>query len=291
MAIIRRYIEAGKPVVGIRTACHAFDTRGHAPAGHAEWKTFDPDVLGGHYTGHHGNDAQAGHRSGRERQAACRSSTESRRRSPARARSTRSSPLASSARPAPVGNDPGHPPEPVAWINAKGTARIFYTSLGHPGDFATPAFRRLLLNAVLWALDRPPSQAARPANQPGAATIAGRPASLLNEARARSRPARPWPLSRSPTTSSSTWSWPSRSSGSRSRSASTSAGGSGSCSTCNIPIPRACGWSATTASGGPSTTRSRLPRPIISAARTRSRSTRTPTATASTTGTRRSWTA
>ena len=57
MAIIRKYIEAGKPLVGIRTACHAFDTRGKAPAGHAEWKSFDPDVLGGHYTGHHANDA------------------------------------------------------------------------------------------------------------------------------------------------------------------------------------------------------------------------------------------
>ncbi len=55
MAIIRKYMESGKPLVGIRTACHAFDTRGKAPAGHAEWKSFDPDVLGGHYTGHHGN--------------------------------------------------------------------------------------------------------------------------------------------------------------------------------------------------------------------------------------------
>ena len=34
MALIRRYIEAGKPLVGIRTACHAFDTRGKAPPGH-----------------------------------------------------------------------------------------------------------------------------------------------------------------------------------------------------------------------------------------------------------------
>ena len=55
MAIIRHYIDAGKPVVGIRTACHAFDTRGKAPPGHAEWTTFDPDVLGGHYTTHHPN--------------------------------------------------------------------------------------------------------------------------------------------------------------------------------------------------------------------------------------------
>ena len=56
MALIRRYIESGKPLVGIRTACHAFDTRGKAPPGHVEWKSFDPDVLGGHYTGHHPND-------------------------------------------------------------------------------------------------------------------------------------------------------------------------------------------------------------------------------------------
>src|SRR5262249_60207005 len=56
MALIRRYIESGKPLVGIRTACHAFDTRGKAPSGHAEWTSFDPDVLGGHYTGHHAND-------------------------------------------------------------------------------------------------------------------------------------------------------------------------------------------------------------------------------------------
>ena len=56
------------------------------------------------------------------------------------------------------------------------------------------------------------------------------------EARARVRPARPWPRSRFPTTSSSSWSWPSRSSASRSRSRSTNGGGSGWFSTCNIRI-------------------------------------------------------
>ena len=33
MAVIRKYVESGKPVVGIRTASHAFDARGKAPAG------------------------------------------------------------------------------------------------------------------------------------------------------------------------------------------------------------------------------------------------------------------
>ena len=58
MAIIRRYIEAGKPLVGIRTACHAFDTRGKAPPGHAEWTTFDPTCSEAITPDHHGNNLQ-----------------------------------------------------------------------------------------------------------------------------------------------------------------------------------------------------------------------------------------
>ena len=52
------------------------------------------------------------------------------------------------------------PHEPVAWTNAHtGGARVFYTSLGHQDDFKLPAFRRLLLNGIFWALDKPvPSQ-------------------------------------------------------------------------------------------------------------------------------------
>jgi hypothetical protein len=37
---------------------------------------------------------------------------------------------------------------------------VFYTSLGHIDDFDEPGFRRLLVNAVLWALDRPASSGA-----------------------------------------------------------------------------------------------------------------------------------
>ena len=45
--------------------------------------------------------------------------------------------------------------ESVAWINTKEGRRVFYTSLGDPRDFQLPAFRRLLLNGTLWALDMP----------------------------------------------------------------------------------------------------------------------------------------
>ncbi len=46
-------------------------------------------------------------------------------------------------------------PNPVAWtwINEYG-AKSFYTSLGHPGDFALEPFQRLLTNALHWALGK-----------------------------------------------------------------------------------------------------------------------------------------
>ena len=154
MATIRRFIEAGKPVVGIRTACHAFDTRGKAPNGHAEWTTFDPDVLGGHYVGHHGNDLKPEiSRAASDKGHPILAGIET----PFTGQGSlyRVNPLAPSTLPLLIGKIPGHPAEPVAWINAKGGARIFYTSLGHPGDFQNPAFRMLLRNAIIWALDRP----------------------------------------------------------------------------------------------------------------------------------------
>ena len=155
MAVIRKYIAAGKPLVGIRTACHAFDTRGKAPAGHAEWKSFDPDVLGGHYTGHHGNDAHpviALAPSGTKHMIIQDIET------PFVSHGSlyKVSPLAAGTQPLLIGTITGQPPEPVAWVNPRDHARVFYTSLGHPGDFDNASFRKLLCNAVLWALDRPP---------------------------------------------------------------------------------------------------------------------------------------
>jgi hypothetical protein len=43
------------------------------------------------------------------------------------------------------------PEEPIAWTNTDQGSRVFYTTLGHPGDFQNEAFRKLLLNAIRWA--------------------------------------------------------------------------------------------------------------------------------------------
>ncbi len=45
---------------------------------------------------------------------------------------------------------------PVAWAwkNEWG-GKSFYTSFGHPGDFAEASFNRMLLNAICWSVDHP----------------------------------------------------------------------------------------------------------------------------------------
>jgi type 1 glutamine amidotransferase len=57
-----------------------------------------------------------------------------------------------------MGSVTDKPPEPVAWTHAYKGARIFYTSLGHPKDFENRSFRRLLVNAIYWGLNRPAPQ-------------------------------------------------------------------------------------------------------------------------------------
>jgi hypothetical protein len=68
MELIRDYVLSGKPVMGIRTASHAFDARKPIPREGgpvtledgstsellAQWPEFDREVLGGNYQGHYG---------------------------------------------------------------------------------------------------------------------------------------------------------------------------------------------------------------------------------------------
>ena len=62
-------------------------------------------------------------------------------------------PLAPTAQALMVGKIEGQDAEPVLMTNTYiNNGRIVYTSLGHPGDFEIPAFRRMLVNATFWAL-------------------------------------------------------------------------------------------------------------------------------------------
>mgnify|MGYP002527034618 CR=1 FL=1 len=138
---VKRYVESGKPVIGLRTASHAIQN----------WLEFDKLVLGGNYHGHHKNNlsgnasvvpAAKGHPilSGVAAEFKMGGSL------------YKNAPLANAAKPLLNGSVEGHPAEPVAWTHSFKGNRTFYTSLGHAADFANPNFTKLVTNAIAWCL-------------------------------------------------------------------------------------------------------------------------------------------
>ncbi len=153
LKIVRNFVAAGKPVVGIRTASHAFCLRNApAPDGLADWPEFDAQVLGGHYTNHHGNKLIATVSVLGE--AAEHPILHGVTRSPFPTRGSlyMTSPLAAEATPLLTGTVEGQPAEPIAWTFRRADGgRSFYTSLGHLDDFENVEFLRLLTNGLHWA--------------------------------------------------------------------------------------------------------------------------------------------
>src|SRR5439155_20065211 len=163
MYLIRAHLAAGKGLVGIRTASHAWDAK-PADDQHASWATFDVDVLGAKYENHYGHVATGP-------QAIIRAVPEASTHPVLTGVPTEfpsESPLykyrktGGTVTPLLTGKlAQGTNVEMVAWAFTGNNRRVFYTSLGSPADFKLPAFRRLLLNGTLWALNRPVPKAER----------------------------------------------------------------------------------------------------------------------------------
>lgn len=152
---VRAYLDAGGPLVALRTCSHAFvlEKRTRVPPGSDQWPELDRDVLGGNYHGHFRKE-------GAEIQIAADAAG-----SPILAGVNppqwtspgtlyRVSPLAAEAKLLVTGTAEGTT-EPVAWTHSYRGSRVFYTTLGHQDDFAIPQFRTLMVNAIFWAMDRP----------------------------------------------------------------------------------------------------------------------------------------
>jgi type 1 glutamine amidotransferase/nicotinamidase-related amidase len=152
MEALRRFVDSGKAIVGIRTANHAFSLRGSPPPeGHLTWETWDADVFGGNYTGHHGNGPKSAISAakGSENHPLLRGVHAN---FVGNGSLYKVSPLAENAQAVLVGKIDGQPEEPVAWTyRTAAGGKVFYTSLGHIDDFADPAFQQLLTNALAWA--------------------------------------------------------------------------------------------------------------------------------------------
>ena len=170
MALIRDFVLSEKPVMGIRTASHAFDARKPIPREGGpmtltdgtvtelldQWPEFDREVLGGNYQGHYGQQEEGTKISvipGMEAhpllhsfplEGFTSSGTLYRNRP---LRSTHAQVLL-------MGTIPGQEAEPVFWINDTGKNKVIYTSLGHWDDWEEEEFRKLMINSVRYLLGK-----------------------------------------------------------------------------------------------------------------------------------------
>ncbi len=158
MKLIRDYLAGGGAVVGIRTASHAFGREPVSP-NHVRWDEFDAEVFGGNYHGHHSNKdgkppTLVWPLAAQKQHPILTGVAPGEFAAPSTLYKT--GPLKKSTQILMMGRVEGRdPPEPVAWTNTHQGGRVFYTSLGHVGDFKTVQFRRLLLNGMLWAMKQP----------------------------------------------------------------------------------------------------------------------------------------
>ncbi|MHC4266572.1 MAG: ThuA domain-containing protein, partial [Planctomycetota bacterium] len=160
--ILKDYVGSGKPVVGIRTASHAFHlNEQEPPEGLADWSEFDSDVLGGNYHMHHGNKSEDDPKTyvwvadESKSNPVLKGVPDGEIHVPSWLYKTE--PLQETATILMMGRVGERKPyEPVTWINTnKEGGRVFYTSMGHPDEFKLPFFRNLLVNGIFWAMDKP----------------------------------------------------------------------------------------------------------------------------------------
>lgn len=187
MAHIVRYVEAGRPILGIRTATHAFHFKTHQTYAHWSWNNktgdwsggFGRQVLGETWINHHGRHGKQSTRGifapGAASHPILKGIRDGEIWGPTDVYTVRL-PLPGDSQPLVLGQvldgmQPGDKPAvgkqndpmlPVAWTKTYGKARVFTTTMGSSQDLENEAFRRLLVNAVYWALgmeNRIPSKA------------------------------------------------------------------------------------------------------------------------------------
>jgi nicotinamidase-related amidase/type 1 glutamine amidotransferase len=154
---VQNFVAKGKPMIGIRTASHAFSLRDKQPdAGLSAWPEFDASVWGGNYTNHFGNDIKS---TVRVDDSAAKHSIlagiDLRGFMPGGSL-YKTAPLGAGTQPLLFGKIAGEPEQPVAWtfIRSDG-GRSFYISLGHKEDFAQAQFIALLSSGIHWACGLP----------------------------------------------------------------------------------------------------------------------------------------
>ena len=140
---VKKYLQSGRPVVGIRTASHAFQN----------WLDLDKDVLGGNYKGHFGKGALTKiHLADKAKGHAILAGFMA---FDSEGTLYKNTGLAKDCDVLLTGSIPDQS-EPIAWTRINNGGRVFYTSLGDQRDFENDSFLRLIVNALYWTSNRQP---------------------------------------------------------------------------------------------------------------------------------------
>lgn len=144
---VRMFLESGKPLIGIRTASHAFSLRdGKTVPWYEQWGNFDQAAFGGSYQNHYANELLTSIRKPDEVLPLFHS----------KGSLYRFQEMQPGTQVHWVGSVTGGQEQPVAWTFVrKDSGKSFYTSLGHPSDFDEPFFVQLLTNACFQACGLP----------------------------------------------------------------------------------------------------------------------------------------
>lgn len=174
------YIESGRPIIGMRTATHAFDNKAGDPYARYGWQNkdweggFGRQVLGETWINHHGKHGMESTRGiiapGQASNPILRGIADGDIWGPTDVYGVRL-PLPGDSQPLvlgqvltgmkatdpPVAGSQNDPMMPIAWTKTytgkEGkTARVFTTTMGASQDFASEGVRRLLVNACYWGL-------------------------------------------------------------------------------------------------------------------------------------------
>ena len=181
MKPIIEYVESGRPIIGLRTATHAFGLASKT-YGKYTWDSQEPgyeggfghQVLGTTWVSHHGAHAKEGTRGiiapGQEKHPIVRGIAPGSIFGTTDVYGVRL-PLPGDSRPVVLGEvtetlqpdskavagEKNNPMMPIAWTKSYPTAsgrraRVFTSTMGASQDFAYEGTRRLIVNGVYWAL-------------------------------------------------------------------------------------------------------------------------------------------
>jgi type 1 glutamine amidotransferase len=141
LELIKKYCLAGRPIVGLRTASHAFQ----------KWLEFDHLILGGDYHSHYGSGpmTKVAIASG----AAGHPILKGVEPFETPTKLYKNPHIADDTNLLLTGTIPEHT-EPVAWTRKNHDGRVFYSSLGGPEDFKKKVFQTMLVNAIFWTAQR-----------------------------------------------------------------------------------------------------------------------------------------